>query len=173
MRFLKNKKLIAGLLVVGAIVAVAVWPASMEIDVVRVEQGPMQVTIDEDGETRVRDRFVVSAPVAGRVQRIQLEPGDPVVRGKTILARLLPAESPLLDARSRSELTASVEAARAAVGQAYAERNRTAEALARARSTFARQQELLNAGAISKDDLEAAETSVRTAEESQRAAKPR
>jgi HlyD family secretion protein len=170
MRFLKNKKLIAGLLVVGAIVAVAVWPASMEVGVARAEQGPMQVTIDEDGETRVRDRFVVSAPVAGRVQRIVLEPGDSVVRGKTILARLLPAESPLLDARSRSELTASVEAARAAVGQAQAERNRTAEALARARSTFARQQELLNAGAISKDDLEAAETSVRTAEESQRAA---
>jgi HlyD family secretion protein len=170
MRFLKNKKLIAGLLVVGAIVAVAVWPASMEVDVARAEQGPMQVTIDEDGETRVRNRFVVSAPVAGRVQRIELEPGDAVVRGKTILARLLPAESPLLDARSRSELTAGVEAARAAVGQAQAERNRTVEALARARSTFARQQELLKAGAISKDDLEAAETSVRTAEESQRAA---
>jgi HlyD family secretion protein len=170
MRFLKNKKLIAGLLVVIAIVAVAVWPASMEVGVAKAEQGPLQVTIDEDGETRVRDRFVVSAPVAGRVQRIELEPGDPVVRGKTILARLLPAESPLLDARSRTELSASVEAARAAVGQAQAERNRTAEALARARSTFARQQELLKAGAISKDDLEAAETSVRTAEESQRAA---
>jgi HlyD family secretion protein len=169
MRFLKNKKLIAGLLVVAGIVAVAMWPASMEVDVARAEQGPMQVTIDEDGETRVRDRFVVSAPVAGRVQRIELEPGDPVVRGKTILARLVPAESPLLDARSRSELTAAVEAARAAVGQAQAERNRAAEALARARSTFARQQELLKAGAISKDNLEAAETSVRTAEESQRA----
>jgi HlyD family secretion protein len=170
MRFLKNKKLIGGLLVVAAIVAVAVWPASMDVDVARAEQGPMQVTIDEDGETRVRHRFVVSAPVAGRAQRIELEPGDAVVRGKTILARLLPAESPLLDARSRSELTAGVEAARAAVGQAQAERNRTVEALARARSTFARQQELLKAGAISKDDLEAAETSVRTAEESQRAA---
>jgi HlyD family secretion protein len=170
MRFLKNKKLIGGLLVVAAIVAVAVWPASMDVDVARAEQGPMQVTIDEDGETRVRHRFVVSAPVAGRAQRIELEPGDAVVRGKTILARLLPAESPLLDARSRSELTAGVEAARAAVGQAQAERNRTVEALARARSTFARQQELLKAGAISNDDLEAAETSVRTAEESQRAA---
>jgi HlyD family secretion protein len=170
MRFLKNKKLIGGVLVVAAIVAVAVWPASMDVDVARAEQGPMQVTIDEDGETRVRHRFIVSAPVAGRVQRIELEPGDAVVRGKTILARLLPAESPLLDARSRSELTAGVEAARAAVGQAQAERNRAVEALARARSTFARQQELLKAGAISKDDLEGAETSVRTAEESQRAA---
>ena len=44
----------------------------------------MQVTIDEEGETRVRERFVVSAPVAGRLQRIELEPGDPVVRGKTV-----------------------------------------------------------------------------------------
>ena len=55
MRFLKNKKLIASVLVVAAIVAVALWPQSMEVAVVRAERGPMQVTVDEDGETRVRD----------------------------------------------------------------------------------------------------------------------
>ena len=48
----------------------------------------------------MRDRFVVSAPVAGRLERIELEPGDPVVRGKTIVARLVPAEAPLLDPRA-------------------------------------------------------------------------
>ena len=101
MRFLKNKKLIASVLVVAAIVAVALWPQSMEVAVVRAERGPMQVTVDEDGETRVRDRFLVTAPVSGRVQRIEIEPGDKVVRGKTVLARITPAESPLLDPRTR------------------------------------------------------------------------
>ena len=105
MRFLKNKRLIASVLVVAAIVAVALWPQSMEVTVVRAERGPMQVTVDEDGETRVRDRFLVTAPVSGRVQRIEIEPGDTVVRGKTVLARITPAESPLLDPRTRGELS--------------------------------------------------------------------
>ena len=57
----------------------AMWPKAIEVDVAHGRRGPMQVTVDEDGETRVRDRFVVSAPVAGRLQRIELEPGDTVV----------------------------------------------------------------------------------------------
>ena len=91
-----------------------------------VEQGAMQVTIDEEGETRVRERFVVSAPVMGRVERIELEPGEPVVRGKTVVARLTPAAAPLIDVRTQAELAAAVEAARAAVGQARAELTRAA-----------------------------------------------
>jgi len=163
MRFLKNKKLIASVLVVAAIVAVALWPQSMEVAVVRAERGPMQVTVDEDGETRVRDRFLVTAPVSGRVQRIEIEPGDTVVRGKTVLARITPAESPLLDPRTRGELAAAVEAGTAAVGQARAERQLAVTALDRARSTLRRQQELMKAGAISSDALESAETPVRVA----------
>jgi HlyD family secretion protein len=170
MRFLRNKKLIASVLVVAAIVAVAVWPRSMEVAVVHAERGSMQVTVDEDGETRVRDRFLVTAPVSGQVQRIETEPGDTVVRGKTVLARIVPAESPLLDPRTRGELQAAVEAATAAVGQARAERQRAATALERARSTLRRQQELMKAGAIAADDLEAAETALAQAEDTLRGA---
>ena len=118
------------------------WPESMEVDAATVDTGPMQVTIDEDGETRVRDRFVISAPVSGRLRRIELEPGDRVVRGKTVLVRLTSAESPLIDPRARAELAAAVEAARAAVGQAQAERERAAATLARARANLRRQEEL-------------------------------
>ena len=170
MRFLKNKKLIASVLVVAAIVAMAMWPESMEVTVVRAERGPMQVTVDEDGETRVRDRFLVTAPVSGRVHRIEIEPGDPVVRGKTLLARITPAESPLLDSRTRGELQAAVEAATAADGQARAERQRAGTALDRARSTLRRQQDLMKAGAISSDALEASETELASAEDALRAA---
>jgi len=170
MRFLKNKRLIASVLVVAVIVAAALWPESMEISVARSERGPMQVTVDEDGETRVRDRFTISAPVTGRLQRIEIEPGDTVVRGKTVVARITPAESPLLDPRTRGEFQAAAEAASAAVGQARAERQRAVATLDRARSMLRRQQELMKAGAIASDSLEAAETAVATGEEAVRAA---
>ena len=170
MRFLKHKRLIAGVVIVLAIVAMAMWPESIEVSRATVERGAMQVTLDEDGETRIRDKFVVSAPVAGRLQRIELEPGDTVVRGKTIVARLTTADAPLLDPRTRGELEAAVEAARAAVGQARAELERATAELMRARTTLQRQQQLMKAGAIAADNLDAAETAVATAEEARKAA---
>jgi HlyD family secretion protein len=170
MRPLKNPRVIAVILIIAGILAVALWPTAVDVDIARAVQGPMQVTIDEEGETRVRDRFVVSAPVAGRVERIELEPGDPVVRGKTIVARVTPAAAPLIDTRTQAELTAAVEAARDAVGQAQAERARAAAAQVRARSTVGRLEALVSAGAISRDELEAAQTTLRSAEESLRAA---
>src|SRR3954469_17871557 len=124
MRMLKSPRLLAAIAVVAVILAVALWPKATEVDLARVERGAMQVTIDEEGETRVRQRFVVSAPVMGRVERIALEPGDPVVHGKTVVATLTPAAAPLIDPRAQAELSASVEAARAAVGQARAELER-------------------------------------------------
>lgn len=170
MRLFKNPRLIAGVAIVGVILAVALWPSAIDVDVATVARGPMQVTIDEEGETRVRERFVVSAPVMGRVERIVLEPGDPVVRGKTIVARLTPAAAPLIDPRSQAELSAAVAAARAAVGQTRAERERAATALTRAQSTARRLEALLKSGAISGDELEAAQTTSKSAENAFRAA---
>ena len=115
MRIWKNARLIAVALIVVGIAAVALWPEAVEVDVTHATRGPLQVTIDEEGETRV-DRFVVYAPVAGRLQRIELEPGDAVVRRKTVVARLAPTPPPLLDPRTRAELAAAIDAARAAVG---------------------------------------------------------
>ncbi len=170
MRLFKNPRLIAGVAIVGVVLAVALWPSAIDVDVATVARGPMQVTIDEEGETRVRERFVVSAPVMGRVERIVLEPGDPVVRGKTIVARLTPAAAPLIDPRSQAELSAAVAAARAAVGQTRAERERAATALTRAQSTARRLEALLKSGAISGDELEAAQTTSKSAENAFRAA---
>lgn len=169
-RLLKHWRAAAMLLAVLAILAVALWPETLAIDAAPVTRGPLQVTIDEEGETRVRDRFVVSAPVAGRVQRIELESGDPVARGKTVLARIAPAQPTLIDPRTQAELTAAVEASRAAVGLARAERDRAVTAQSRARASYTRQQELANAGAISRDDLEAAQTALRLADEAVRGA---
>jgi HlyD family secretion protein len=170
MRVLKRIRLLIGVLIVAAIVTLAIWPEAVTVDVATATMGPMQVSIDEDGETRVRQRFVISAPVAGRVDRIELEPGDPVTREKTVVARMAPVSSSLLDPRTRAELNAAVEAARAAVGQAQAERERATAALERVRSSEARQRALFEGGAIPRDTLEAAQTEVQTAEEAARAA---
>ncbi len=169
-RLLRSWRAIAVALVVLLIATAALWPESQEIDIALVVRGPLQVTIDEEGQTRVRERFVVSAPVAGRLARIELEPGDPVTRGKTVLARLTPVTPALLDARARAELGAAVEAARAAVGQARAERARAAAALERSRSQLKREEELVRAGAISREEYEATETGVTTAGEALKAA---
>src|SRR5512134_3310008 len=100
MRIHKHVRTWAGVILVGSLVAVALWPEPIEVDTAVVTRSHMQVTIDEDGVTRVRDRFVITAPVSGRLQRIELEPGERVSRG-TVVISLAPADAPLLDARLR------------------------------------------------------------------------
>lgn len=169
-RMVRNPRVLAVVAVVLVILVAALWPESLEVDVAVAERGPLQVTVDEEGRTRVRERFVISSPVTGRVQRITLEPGDAIERGRTVLARLTPADPTLLDVRTRGELTAAVEAGRAALGQARAERERAAATLERAQSTLRRQEELATAGLLSREELESARTAARAAEEGLRAA---
>jgi HlyD family secretion protein len=168
-RLVKNRRLLFAMIVVGIILSAALWPEAIEVDVARGERGPLRVTIDEEGETRVRERFVISAPVAGRLQRVELEPGDPIRRGQ-VLARLTPAAPALLDARTRAELAAAVDAARAAVGQARAERARAAAALDRAQTSLKREEALAEVGAVSRDQVEASRAALRNAQEAHRAA---
>ncbi|HXU90350.1 MAG TPA: efflux RND transporter periplasmic adaptor subunit [Methylomirabilota bacterium] len=164
MRAWKSFRIAALVLVLGGLVTAALWPQRIEVDVAEVVQRPMEVTIDEEGETRVRERFTVSAPVAGRLLRIDLEPGDTVVAGKTIVARLAPAASPLLDARTQSESAAAIDAAAAAAEQAIAERARARTVLDRASQSLDRARQLANSGAVSRADLDAADMETREAE---------
>ena len=166
----RHVRSIVSIVAVAGLAAAALWPERLAVDVAQAIRGPMEVTLDEDGDTRVGERFVVSAPVAGRLQRIELEPGDPVVKGKTVVARLAPAAPPLLDPRLRAELTAAAAASNAAAQQARAERDRAATLLERARATLRRQESLSEAGAVSRDDLESAQMAVATAEDAVRAA---
>jgi HlyD family secretion protein len=168
-RVLKSRRLVVGLLIVGGLLALALWPRSLAVDVAEAKRGPLLVTIDEEGETRVRARFVVTAPVAGDVQRIALEPGDPIARGQR-LAVVQPAAPTPLDARTRAEATAAVSAAEAVEARAVAERDRLGTAAAFARQQLERAQRLLKGGAIAREELEARETEARTAGEALRAA---
>ena len=165
----RNRKVVAALALVLALLAVALWPEAVPVDVAPVETGVLQVTVEDEGETRVRDRFVISAPVAGRLRRIELEPADAVRRGQ-VVATLLPAPPALLDARTRAEAAATVEAARAAQGRARAERARAQAAQELARSELERQRELARSGIVSAESLERAQAEARTAQEALRAA---
>ena len=147
-------------MVVVVLVAVLVWafrPAAVPADFGTVQRGTLQVTVEDEGRTRVRDRYVVSAPVPGRMQRIELDPGDPVTARKTILARFQPTDPTLLDVRTRAELEARARAAESAVGAARADRERVEAELKFAQSDLSRMRELAAVGAIAKRELEAAE----------------
>jgi HlyD family secretion protein len=94
----------------GAIVY-GMWPAPVDADLVRVERGAIRETVDQEGKTRIRERYIVSAPLAGRLSRIELDNGDEVAAGETILATIEPRDPELLDERARRQAEANVQAA--------------------------------------------------------------
>jgi HlyD family secretion protein len=137
-------------------------PQPLPVDLAVVTRGLMLVTVDQEGRTRVRNRYVVSAPVAGRLMRIALEPGDRVDAGRTEVARLLPAADPLLDARTRATTTARVKSAEAVVAEARARLGQARTAFQYADDERARIARLHAGGAVSSSVLEAAETDARS-----------
>lgn len=153
------------------LVVLALRPAPVPVDVAVVSRGPLEVTLEEDGETRVRNRYVISAPLSGRVLRIRLEPGDRVSAGETVLATFLPNPPSLLDARTRAELQARVSAAEAALNRARAEEQRIDAELAQARRTLTRTERLVEGGALPPEQLEADQLAVSTLEKTLEAAR--
>lgn len=149
--------------------AVGLRANPFQVDVAPVSRGPLRVTLDEEGETRVRDRFVVSAPFTGRVLRIELEPGEPV-RSGDVLVVLRPAASNLLDARSRATSEASVRGAEAALGRARANRERARAELRFAQSDLGRAEALGRQGIVSQEEVEVAQLAVETRQETLKAA---
>ena len=160
-----DRRMLLGMLAVGAVLALALWPETVGVDAAVVTRGPLLVAVEEEGRTRVRDRFMVSAPVSGRVLRIELEPGDRVEHGD-IVARLDAGPAPLLDARAREEAQAAVAAARAAVASAQAEAQRARAALAQAERELERARRLTASGAMAAQERDARETEVWLARES-------
>ena len=131
----------AGLAAVG--LAAAFWPQPMLVDTAQVTRGPMMVTVDEEARTQVRDPYVVSTPVAGRLMRVELEPGDYVEAGETVVARMMPTNPSALDIRTREQANAAIAAAEAALRvaeadlkKAQADRDLADEEVKRARVLF-------------------------------------
>lgn len=154
---------------IGALLVVALWPPAVPVDTGTVIRGPLMVTIDGEGKTRVRERYIVSTPVYGRVLRIDLEPGDQVAPGQ-VVARMRAEPPPLLDARSRAETLAAIASARASLGRAQAEEQRARAQLAQLTRDLERARDLAQHQLISSQDLDTRDAAARVAEESANAA---
>lgn len=148
-------------LLVALALAFAFWPRPLKVDLGEVKRLPMTITIDEEAKTRVHDAYMVSAPIAGRLLRIAVEPGDTVEGNQSIIAHMLPSNPPALDSRSRPQATAAVRAAEAAVLVARADYQKMLADKELADHDLTRSRQLRASGMVSQAALDAAE---RTAE---------
>ena len=160
--------LLLALLVIGGLVY-GFLPRPVPVDTAAVEKGPLVVTVEEEGKTRVMDRYVVSAPMAGFARRIALKAGDALEPGQ-VLAVLEPARSDALDPRTRAQARAQVSAAEAALAAAR-ENARAAEASAQlARQELERTERLGQANFLSQSAVDQARTDTNRTQAAQQAA---
>lgn len=150
-------------LAIGAAVTAAFWPRAVMVDIGEVSRGPMQVTIDEEGRTRVHDAYIVSTPVAGRLLRVGIAPGEAIAAG-AVVAQMRPTDPAALDLRTREQSLAAVDGAEAALRVARAELNAAIAAADLARSDLERTRKLAASGTASPAALERAQGAARAAE---------
>ncbi|WP_282605985.1 efflux RND transporter periplasmic adaptor subunit [Pelagibius sp. Alg239-R121] len=142
--------------------AYAFWPKPLPVDLAQVERAPLVVTLDEEAETRIMDVFVLSAPIAGRALRIDLEVGDRVVAGETVVAQIEPVDPAFLDRRSEAEAEAAVETALAAQHLALAEVDKAEAEQDFSTTELSRARRLIKSGTITQRRLDDAERDFRT-----------
>lgn len=159
-------KKVAALGIAAALVGGVVfllWPKPLKVETALVEKAPLVVSVSEEGKTRIRHRYTVSAPVTGFLNRIPLRAGDPVRTGKTVLAVIEAEASGLLTPRSRAEAEARLRTAEAARSLRRSELDRARVNLDLAQKQFRRQDRLLPAGGISQQEWDIAETALQVA----------
>lgn len=149
-----------GLLPLVLLLVWAFWPRPLEVEVGTVTRGVFERAVQEDGKTRLRERYVVSSPLTGRVQRITLKQGDAVTRD-AVLATLWPVMPGLLDERSRQEQNERIGALEAAVRRAAANVERAKAALEQALADLRRSETLAQQGFVSPTQNETGRLTVR------------
>jgi HlyD family secretion protein len=151
---------IAGL----AAAAWALWPQPVQVDVAVLARGPLEVTVEDEGVTRVRDVYTVSAPIAGKILRPPQKVGDEVVAGQSIVAVLQPSDPQFLDVRTQRVNEAAIEAAEAAVTFAEAQVAQARSQLSFMQGDLRRATELSARQAIAERTLDKAKLDVASAE---------
>jgi HlyD family secretion protein len=150
-----------------AVASLAAWylfvPEPVKVDVQTISRGAFEVTVTEEGETRVKEVYRISAPIAGKLERLTLHAGDRVASGERV-ASLRPVDPPIRDVRSRLELAAATRASEAAVGLANAQVRQAQSALKFAKADFDRASELVRRRVISQAQMDQAELQIRVKE---------
>lgn len=154
----------------AALIVAGLWPKPLPAEVAVVARGDLVVTVNEEGMTRVKNRYVIASPVAGQLRRIEWKAGAIVEAGKTVLAVLESGGADLLDTRSLAQAEARIRASEAAVAQAQAQRARAGASAKMQRDDFTRQQRLFASGASSRQEIEGAEMRATVAAQEERAA---
>jgi HlyD family secretion protein len=161
--------LLAGALLV-ALVVLGLWPRALPVEVGPVIRGPLVVTVDEEGMTRVKNRYEVSAPVAGQLRRIDWKAGAPVVAGATVLATLETRGADFLDARSQAQAEARVKSAEASREAARAQQARAAASAKMYGAEFGRLKQLFAQKVLSEQEFDSAQMRAAVAQQEARAA---
>ena len=153
-----------GLVAAGVSVALlwALWPKPVAVEVARLSLGALLVTVEDEGKTRIKDVYTVSAPITGKLVRLSLEAGDRVKKDTTTVAIIEPMAPSFLDVRTTREIEAHIEAGKAAVTLAEAEANQASAELEFAQSELTRARALIRSKTISERALERARIDVDT-----------
>jgi len=138
-------------------------PQPVVVEIVEVKRDQLVVTVDDEGETRVHDIYVLSAPVTGHMRRVDLHAGDPVIAFETVVAEIEPIDPAFLDPRSEAQARADIRAAESAKTLARAEVDQAQAELEFASKEHERAAELVIDGTIAQRDLDAAERNFQTA----------
>lgn len=146
-----------GVLIVGSLAYVATRSDPVPVDLAEVTSGPMKVTVDADGRTRIEDVYEIAAPIAGTALRSPVRVGDRVIAGETVVARVEPVAPALLDERSRLQAEAAVREAEAGRAVAESRVRQAEEDVSLAESQWSRAQRLVSSGTASVSSLEDAE----------------
>lgn len=169
-----NRKI--GLILLAVVVVIllvyAFLPKPVPVDVARTKRAPMRVTLVQEGRTRVKDAYLISAPVAGFARRIEFDVGDPVKEGQVLLV-LEPPRPEFLSPRNRAEAEAAVRAARASLNAAEANARARAAETSYAEARYERLKRLFQTGAVSRNELDIAESEYRASSATLNAAQDR
>jgi HlyD family secretion protein len=149
---------------VAGLLAWALWPKPVPVTVAQIARQPLSVFVEEEGKTRIREVYTVSAPITGKMLRSSLHEGDRVTEGETVVVRMQPTDPGLLDIRSRGVAEAAVGAAQAAVSLAEAQVNQARSTLSFAQSELRRATTLIRQGTIPERNLDKAKLDAATAE---------
>jgi len=148
--------------VIVALLGWGLWPEPVMVESASVSRGPLTISVEEEGRTRVIDRYVIAAPVDGVTCRVELNVGDPVTEGEVLLG-IAPMESPSLDARSHAEAEARRAAAESALRAAREQASAAEEAANLAARELERVEPLLQKGLIARDVYDRARTNANAA----------
>lgn len=152
------------------LIGVGLWPRAVPVEAGSVTRGPLLVTVDEEGMTRVKNRYVVSAPVAGQLRRIDWKAGAVVEAGKTVLAVLETGGADFLDARGQAQAEARVRAAEANREAALAQRERATAAAKMFSKDFDRLKQLFSQKVLSAQEFDSAQMRATTTQQDERTA---